>query len=70
MCWNNNKQSKIATVMIISSLMLFTLFDQTAYSSIVFNIAGILQVTGILLMLHNMFIRKSCSVQPKKTKQR
>lgn len=66
MCWNNNKQSIIASMMIFSSLMIFTIFNKSTYASPAFTIASILQVSGILLMLHNMFIRKKCNVNTKK----
>ncbi|MBO0436830.1 hypothetical protein [Vagococcus fluvialis] len=66
MCWNNNKQSIIASIMIFSSLMIFTIFNESTYTSTAFTVASILQVSGILLMLHNMFIRKKCTIKPKK----
>ena len=66
MCWNNNKQSIIASIMIFSSLMIFTIFNESTYPSTAFTVASILQVSGILLMLHNMFIRKKCTINPKK----
>lgn len=66
MCWNNNKQSIIASIMIFSSLMIFTIFNESTYASIAFTVASILQVSGILLMLHNMFIKKRCTINPKK----
>ncbi len=66
MCWNSNKQSIIASIMIFSSLMIFTIFNESSYASTAFTVASILQVSGILLMLHNMFIRKKCTIKPKK----
>ena len=39
MCWNNNKQSIIASIMIFSSLMIFTIFNESTYASTAFTVS-------------------------------
>lgn len=63
MCWNKNNQGRVAAAMIFISLLLLTFFDGTKYAGLSMNLSSVLLVLGIVLMLHNMFFRKSCKIK-------
>lgn len=58
MNWTKNKLILSSVVLIILSLIVLTILDQTIYVNLGFKIAAILQFVGIVLFSYNLFIQK------------
>lgn len=59
------KKTLPSKILIFSSLIIMTLFNDTSYSQIAFTIGGIIQVVGILWFLIIYFSSKQTSCQMK-----
>ncbi|MEG0285223.1 MAG: hypothetical protein RR494_04130 [Vagococcus sp.] len=58
MCWKGNKYNLTAGILIISSLIILTILDQTIYAQLGFKIAALMQFVGISLAVYNMIATK------------